>query len=236
MTKEELFNELADLLDDEMNTLSLILEEEEDKMEKEQNPEKAYKSGADDQCPQGHKWVYVFCVQTHDFFGDLIVKTTKKVFNKSAAAGHVSLSFDKSLTRMFSFIVGANFRRENLKVTYKPNATFSLYKIAVPDQVFVAMQDAVRNIDQLKGTKGEYKYNLKSIFAFFMGRKYQDKFGSRQNTLFCSQFVARMFATAGMPVFSKPDYRVQPYEFMKNKKFKFCYRGSVKYYDPSRVR
>ena len=235
MTTEELFNELSDLLNDEVNTLSIILEEEEQAVDPA-NPEKAYKSGANDTCPAGHKWVYVFCVNSHDFFGKLIVKTTRKVFNKSAAAGHVALSFDKSLTRMYSFVIGSNFRNENLKSTYKPDATFSLYKIAVPDAVFLAMQDAVKNIAQLKGTKQEYKYNLKSIFAFFMGRKYQDKFGSRQNTLFCSQFVARMFATAGMPVFSKPDYRVQPYEFMKNKKFKFCYKGSVKYYDPSRVR
>ena len=69
-----------------------------------------------------------------------------------------------------------------------------------------------------------------------MGKKYQEKMGSRQGVLFCSQFVARMFATAGMPVFSKPDYKVQPYEFMKNKKFKFCYRGSVKYYNATKVR
>ena len=235
MTKEELFNELGELLNDELNELSVILEEEQQEPDPA-NPETAYKSGANDQCPAGHKWVYVFCVQTHDFLGNMIVKTTKKVFNKQAAAGHVSLSFDKSLTKMYSFVAGENFRFENLKSTYKPHATFSLYKIAVPDAVFVAMQDAVKNIAQLKGTKNEYKYNLPGIAAFFMKPKYQDKLGSRQNTLFCSQFVARMFATAGMPVFSKPDYKVQPYEFMKNKKFKFCYRGSVKYYDPSRVR
>ena len=226
---------LKDLLNDEENTYS-ILREEMEKEESNQDPEKSYKDGAREMCPAGHKWVYVFCVQTHDFLGNVIVKTTRKVFNKQAAAGHVSLSFDKSLTKMYSFVVGENFRVENLKTTYKPQSTFSLYKIAVPDTVFVAMQDAVRNIAQLKGTKKEYKYNLPGIAAFFMSRKYQDKLGGRQNTLFCSQFVARMFATAGMPVFSKPDYRVQPYEFMKNKKFKFCYKGTVKNFNPGRVR
>ena len=100
MTKEELFNELGELLNDELNELSVILEEEQQEPDPA-NPETAYKSGANDQCPAGHKWVYVFCVQTHDFLGYMIVKTTKKVFNKQAAAGHVSLSFDKSLTKMY---------------------------------------------------------------------------------------------------------------------------------------
>ena len=69
---------------------------------------------------------------------------------------------------MYSFTVDENFRVENIHATYKPNATFSLYKIAVPDQVFVAMQDAVRNIEQLKGTDKEYKYHTKGILAFFL--------------------------------------------------------------------
>lgn len=229
-----LVEQLKSLLDDEMNELNFFMEEVE--KEEDGNSEGSYKEGANDMCPAGHKWVYVFCVQTHDFLGDVIVKTTRKVFNKQAAAGHVSLSFDKSLAHMYSFVVGENFRYENLRTTYKPKATFSLYKIAVPDKVFVAMQDAVKNIAQLKGTKNEYKYNLNSIFAFFMSKNYQEKMGSKQGVLFCSQFVARMFATAGMPVFAKEDYKVQPYEFMKNKKFKFCYKGSVRNYNPTKVR
>ena len=222
---------LKDLLNDEENTYTQVLAEAEDQ-ENDVDIDSNVKAGASEMPPAGHKFVYVFCVNSKDLAGEVIVKVTRKVFNKSAAAAHVALSFDKSLTKMYSFVVGQNFRVENLHVTYKPDATFSLYKIAVPNDVYTAMQDAVKNIEQ---TRDQYTYNLRGIAGFFF-KKHQDKFNTKEKALFCSQFVARMFATAGMPVFAKEDYKVQPYEFAKNKKFKFCYRGKVKHFQPSRVR
>ena len=118
MDNSVLLEQLKSLLDDEANEINYLTEEMNSDNSETENPEGNYKSGASESAPVGHKWVYVFCVQTHDFLGNLIVKTTKKVFNKSAAAGHVALSFDKSLTKMCSFVVGENFRFENLRVTY----------------------------------------------------------------------------------------------------------------------
>lgn len=213
-------NEMKSLLDDE----SSILNEEEKTVAIKENKTDGVKSGASEMCPAGHKWVYVFVVNAREITTKIIRHFTKQPYNHSA------ISFDKSLTNMASF-VAPTFKRENVN-NYRPDANFSLYKIAVPDHVFTAMKDAVNNIEQCKD---EYKYSLKGLLGFIF-KRHQDKFNNREKAMFCSQFCARMFATAGMPVFKRPDYTVKPYDFTKNKNFKFCYKGTVKNFNPNKIR
>ena len=227
-TDEEILEELDRLSesfdpeDQFLCEMAMLLEDEEH--DNKDNGREGVKEGAGELAPKGHQWVYVFIVNAKEITTKVIRHFTKQPYNHSA------LSFDKSLTNMASFVF-PSFKRENIH-NYKPEATFSLYKIAVPNEVVLVMKDAVNNIEK---AKKDYKYSVIGLLGF-IDQRHQAKFNSRENAMFCSQFVARMFATAGMPVFNRPDYTVKPYDFAKNKNFKFCYRGTVKNFDPNRIR
>ena len=217
---DNLLNEMKNLLDDD----AAILSEEEELVAKKELKTDGIKKGASEMAPAGHQWVYVFIVNSKLPTSKVIKHFTKQPYN------HASLSFDKSLTNMATFS-GSTFKRENVH-KFKPEATFSLYKIAVPNHIVTVMKDSVNNIEKCKD---DYKYSFKGLLGFVF-KRHQDKLNNRENAMFCSQFLARMFATAGMPIFSKPDYTIRPYDFAKNKNFKFCYKGMVKNFDPSKIR
>lgn len=229
MTEDEIIKEYANLLRDDLYDLEMMLEAEQAMQEDE--GKSGYKSGADDVCPPGHQWVYMFLVNAKLATSKVIKWWTKNPY------AHSALSFDKSLTNMCSFSIGEGhngFVRENLRAVYKPDASFSLYKIAVPNEAVIVMKDAIKNIEQCKD--GEYKYSTKGL-AGFVFRRHARLFNSDKHKMFCSQFCARMFASAGLKIFGdRPDYTINPYDFAKNKNFKFCYKGLVKNYDPSKVR
>ena len=213
------------LLDEDVEDLLMIMESEDQSA--------GIKSGADEMAPAGTQWVYVFCVNAKLITTRIIKHFTKQPYN------HVALSFDKSLTNMCSFSIGGGhngFVRENYKTVYRPDATFSLYKIAVPNDAIIVMKDAIKNIEMLKDPKEKYKYSFKGLLGF-VDTRHKDLYNSNERKMFCSQFVARMFATAGMKLFGdKKDYEIRPYDFARNKNFKYCYRGMIKNYDPRRVR
>ena len=229
--EEAFIREYQDLLRDDLIDLEMMLEAEQAMAEDDDKTGNEYKSGADDMAPAGHQWVYMFLVNAKLPTSKIIKWWTKKPY------AHSALSFDKSLTRMASFSIGEDhngFVWENLRSTYKPDASFSLYKIAVPNKAVIVMKDAIKNIEQCKDE--QYKYSSKGL-AGFVFRRHAKLFNTDQHKMFCSQFCARMFASAGMKIFGdRPDYTIHPYDFAKNKNFKFCYKGLVKNYDPSRVR
>ena len=217
---DNFFNVMKDLLNEEAN----ILSEDEEMQAKKEMKTDGVKKGASEMAPAGHQWVYVFIINEKIATTKVVKFFTKQPYN------HISLSFDKSLTNMPTFSTGG-FIRENIS-KFKPEASFSLYKIAVPKDVIIVMKDLIDNIDKCKK---DYKYSYKGLLGFVF-KRHPEKFNNKENAMFCSQFCARMFATAGMPVFTKPDYTIRPYDFAKNKKFKFCYKGLIKNYDPNKVR
>ena len=216
---EPTLQEYANLLRDDLVDYYALAEETK--------PEKGYKSGASEMAPAGHQWVYVFLVNSRTPMSKVIKHFTKQPYN------HASLSFDKSLTNMYSFTMAQahGFTKENV-YNYNKEAEFSLYKIAVPNNAVAAMKDAINNVEKFQV---EYKYSTKGLLGFVF-KRHQDKFNTKEKAMFCSQFVARMFATAGMKITDKNDYEIRPYDFARNKNFKFCYRGSVTNFDPTKVR
>ena len=217
---EPTLQEYANLLRDDLVDYYALAEET--------SPEKGYKSGAGEMPPAGHHWVYVFLVNSRTGMSKVIKHFTKQPYN------HASLSFDKSLTQMYSFTMAKahGFTKENIYSSYNKNAEFSLYKIAVPQNALVAMKDAINNVQKFEE---EYKYSTKGLLGFVF-KRHQDKFNTKEKAMFCSQFVARMFATAGMKITDKNDYEIRPYDFARNKNFKFCYRGTVANFDPTKIR
>lgn len=184
-------------------------------------------------CPAGHRYVYVCAVDSGDALNSAIIRLGQKMYDKKASYGHVAISFDKSLTHMYAFQYGKSngFRIESLK-NRKPSVVIGVFRIAVPKDVYEVMLDTANNVG---ATREDYKYNLKGVAGFF-AKKHLDKFKSKDHLMFCSQFIARIFAMAGMPIFDKGDHKVEPFAFDNNSRFDFCYRGTIAAYDHKKIR
>lgn len=211
---------LRDLLDDEANTYTLLKEDLEE--------EGAYKSGAEEMAPKGMQWVYVVIIHAKAATSSVIQHFTGDPYN------HAMLSFDKSMTKVYSFVMKRGLEVANLKKDYKDNAEFVVYKIAIPIEVVVVMKDA---ISEIQNSRRKYNFSYMGLLGFLVNKKYQHKFNTNKKRLFCSQFVSKMFLTAGMDIFDgKHDYEIKPYDFARNKKFRLCYKGDIRTFDHKKIR
>jgi hypothetical protein len=166
-------------------------------------------------------WVYVLLIDSKSNFSKMIKKVTETPYN------HSSISFDKTLTKMYAFNV-KGFLMENLKETYIPDATFSLYRTKLDKNVIGRMKKLA---DKVFSEGEKYTYNWAGLGGVMLKREVK-----RDNAFFCSEWVAYLFANGGADhLFSKPVSLVKPYDFAKNKNFEFVYRGKVKNFEPSRV-
>jgi hypothetical protein len=166
-------------------------------------------------------WVYVLIIDSKSAFSKAIKGVTKAPYN------HSSISFDKSLSNMYSFNTGG-FIIEDLKKTYIPDATFSLYRTNVSKKIIDNMK---RLADKVFSEEDKYRYNWAGLGGVLLKREVK-----RDNAFFCSEFVAYLFQSAGLDIFGKPISLVKPYDFAKNKNFEFVYRGKVKNFNPSKIK
>jgi hypothetical protein len=166
-------------------------------------------------------YVYVLIIDSKSRFSKVIKGFTHTPYN------HSSVSFDKSLTKMYAFNVNG-FLIEDLKETYIPDATFSLYRTKVSKTVIERMKTTA---EKVFADEDKYKYNWAGLGGVLMKREVK-----RDNAFFCSEFVAYLFHSAGADhLFNKPVSLIQPYDFAKNRNFEFVYRGKVKNYHPDKV-
>lgn len=129
------------------------------------------------------KKVYIIFTDTGTLFTKLIKLYTKKPLN------HVSISFDKQLTNIFSFgrkrpynpFIGG-FVRERIAEGLFKKAKCEVYSYSLSEVEYQQMQTKVREIE---ANKELYKYNFLGLIAIML--KYKLK---RKNAFFCSQFVA----------------------------------------------
>ena len=79
--------------------------------------------------------------------------------------------------------------------------------------------------------KDNYKYNATGLLRIFL-----NKAKHTEEKATCSQFTARILEIADSNLFNKHNSLVVPYDFAKNKKFKFECRGILKNYNPSKIK
>lgn len=190
-----------------------------------------YTSESMGKCPPGHKFVYVSSLDSGKLVNKTIIKITRKVLDKRSSYGHAAISFDKSLTHMYSFQIGKGWVTETIRDLH-PGAVIGVFRIAVPNDIYEVMLDAAKNVGQ---TKEDYKYNIKGLLGF-VAKKHPDKFKNKDQAMFCSQFVARLFVASGMPIFDTDDSKVAPFAFSTNRRFTKVYRGPVRDFDMAKIR
>ncbi|MGN7402939.1 hypothetical protein ACTHO0_24085 [Cytobacillus praedii] len=168
------------------------------------------------------KKIYIIFTDTGTLFTKLIKLYTKKPLN------HVSISFDKQLTNIFSFgrkkpynpFVGG-FVRERIAEGLFKKARCEVYSYSLSGAEYEQMQKKVR---QIEAKKELYKYNFLGLIAIML--KYNLK---RKNAFFCSQFVATILnEKRGM--LEKSPSQCTPQDLLAMNELELIYKGKLNFY------
>lgn len=170
-----------------------------------------------------YRYVYVLIINSGSGFSKVLKRFSGDPYN------HASISFDKSLSKMYSFNANVNgMVAEDLKRDYIPEANFSLYRTRVTRKQYDEMKAIA---EEMLSDKEKYKYNFKGLAGVLLNKPM-----GGENEFYCSEYVAYLFQKVKAPFFNKDVSLIKPYDFAKNKFFNFCYRGTVKGYSPDRVK
>jgi len=165
------------------------------------------------------KKVYIIFTDTGTLFTKLIKLYTKKPLN------HVSISFDKQLTNIFSFgrkkpynpFIGG-FVRERIAEGLFKKARCEIYSYSLSEAEYEQMQTKVRQIEEKKEL---YKYNFLGLIAIML--KYNLK---RKNAFFCSQFVATIL-NEKKGILEKSPSQCTPQDLLAVNKLELVYKGNL---------
>lgn len=176
---------------------------------------------------------------TLSFSGTGLSKLIKKVTDTPYS--HTSISFDHTMTRMYSFgrgkithfnLFDAGFATENLKEikSFGDDIQYSIYVCFVNKETRDLMLNKVREIADRNADK-KLKYNFIGLIYNKFGKEF-----ARDDAFFCSEFVETILKAGGQGFDNKASNLVRPYDYTKLKKFKFAMRGQSQKFDSDKLK
>jgi hypothetical protein len=146
---------------------------------------------------------------------------------------HVSISFDVNLNEMYSFgrkkirnpLVGG-FVTENIEsgiYLIFTETTYALYTLSVSEEQYRRIKE---NILEFERMKDDFSYNFAGLLGIMLGYPV-----NRQNSYFCSQFVAYLLERSGVEIFDKPFGLVTPKDFRTCSSLKLLKSGKLSYFN-----
>lgn len=175
-----------------------------------------------------HKSHSVYIVLTHT---GTVLSRCIKTYTK-AEYTHASLSLDRGLTEMYSFgrktlynPVFAGFVREDVQnglYSIRPNTTCSVFELEVSKKEYRTIQ---RQIMEMKRREKELSYSLIGLFGIMFNTPIE-----RENSYFCSQFVAATLEKAGVGLLDKPPTMTTPKDFMSSERLSLIFEGKLNEY------
>lgn len=169
------------------------------------------------------KMIYIVLTKTKTVLSKAIQIYTQHDFN------HVSISFDPKLKEMYSFgrkninnpWIGG-FVHENPSSTLLRESNCVILACPVTDQQYTLLKN---RITYYKKNENEYKYNFIGLFGVACRVKIK-----RERAFFCSQFISTLFEEAGLPLYGKSPYFMQPNDFVHLPYLSFIYKGTIEDY------
>lgn len=145
---------------------------------------------------------------------------------------HVSISFDESLSEMYSFgrkrprnpLIGG-FVRENIQsgiYSIFTETVYALYVMPVSEEQYQSLKKSLTKFEMMSDS---FKYNFMGILGIIVGYPV-----NRSNSYFCSQFIAYLFEQSGIRVFDKPFGLVTPKDFRTSDSFNLLKSGKLSYF------
>ncbi|CAM2838748.1 hypothetical protein [Erysipelothrix tonsillarum] len=157
--------------------------------------------------------------------GSLLTRIIKMV--TGAPYNHVSISFDASLHKLYSFgrkqphnpFWGGFVEESFYEGTFKrfKNTRCLVLKLQVEADTYALLEANVRvfieNMDL-------YHYNFVGLIGAAFKRRI-----ARENGYYCSEFVAEVMEQSNLVFWETPNYLVHPYDFSKVDQFEVVYEG-----------
>jgi hypothetical protein len=157
----------------------------------------------------------------------LLSKTIK--FYTKAEYNHASISLDSSLIDMYSFgrkrpnnPLIAGFIHEDLTREYFIRAQCNILTCDVTPDQFTLLTNLIHYYEQ---TQSMYHYNLIGLVTLALHIDFK-----RDDTFFCSQFVATLLAESGIHDFQKEFHFITPQDLEALPIFESIYTGSLYHY------
>lgn len=176
--------------------------------------------------PAKYQPVYVVLFHTGSKTATIIKEVTHDAWS------HATITFDESLTQMYSFnshgfIVENIYESIYAKQPHK--IPVSVYALMVSVDIKDQMQ---KFIEQMVATKDIFQYNIKGMLSFVTGWS-----GDNVETKkFCSQFVSEILTMANENIIDRPAYKIKPVDLSTNENLHHIYTGKLSNYNPKRVR
>ena len=171
--------------------------------------------------------VYVVLTDTGTLFSRSIRCWTRRPLN------HASLALDPDLEVVYSFgrlhpdnPFVAGFVRERawgslIRNPDRPTPC-AIYRCRMNGAAYLKL---LAELDRFRLEAPRYRYNLAGLLAVAAGIEWR-----RPYRYFCSQFVAHLFAAAGMPLVPKPPALTTPCDLEASPRLVPVYRGDLRAY------
>ena len=167
--------------------------------------------------------VYIVFTDTKTNLAKMIKNYTRYPFS------HVSLSFSKDLSQMYSFgrkeagnaFIGG-FVKEDVSDHLFQRADCAVCKLELNEESYYRIWAYVQKMEREQDL---FKYNFTGLFAVALNYNFD-----RKNAYFCSQFVAEGLAAGGVRIVDKPPALVTPRDLFASESMDMVYRGDMRNY------
>ena len=167
--------------------------------------------------------VYLLFLDTGTFLTKTINLYTRTSLN------HASIALDRQLNHVYSFgrkrpsnPFIAGFIKENLQTPFFNNTKCAVYRLTISEQEYQLLQ---QRIMVMEASKHLYRYNLLGLFGVMLNKELV-----RDNTYFCSQFVADILQGCGAYHGEKPTCLIKPQDLREWHELELIYQGDLSSY------
>ena len=144
--------------------------------------------------------------------------------------GHVSISLDKNLNKMYSFgrinpyiaFLGGFVQEKTNEGTFKrfTNTKTRILEYDVDEKQYAKLMD---NIEKFKLNKNKYKFNTAGLFAIYFNKKI-----SKENYFYCAEFVKHITKESNINL-NLPEL-IRPENFKELNNSRLVYKGLLREY------
>ncbi|RLQ83864.1 hypothetical protein [Planomicrobium sp. Y74] len=167
--------------------------------------------------------IYIVFTDTKTNLAKMIKNCTRYPFS------HVSLSFTKDLSQMYSFgrkdtdnAFIAGFVKEDVRDHLFQRADCAVCKLDMTQQEYERIWAYVQKMER---EKDSFKYNFTGLFAVALNYNF-----NRKNAYFCSQFVTEALAAGDIWLAEKPPALMTPRDIFSSDSMEMIYRGDMRNY------
>lgn len=142
---------------------------------------------------------------------------------------HSSIALDFSLSHVYSFgrkeyfnPLNGGFVKENFYHSWFLQSNCKIYKFDISENQKHHIERILENFEK---NKYLYRYNFFGLISIPFNKNW-----GRENTFFCSQFIAYLLEEIGVTLIEKPNYLITPVDLVLFLKPQLIYSGKVSDY------